>query len=352
MKVLTHACIGAGAISEKKHLSGYVKVPGVQLAALCDINPDAADRMAKKFGIPAIYTDYRTMLKEIHPDLVSICTTNHLHKEMAIAALEAGAHVHLEKPVALSAREAVEIVSAVKRTGRQVMVALNNRFTPESSYVAQCVRDGFFGEIYHARCGWKRRNGIPGKGVWFTDKARSGGGPLIDLGVHYLDLVMYFMGYPEVTRVSGATWCKFADQDHRLRPGYRNLGDGLFNVEDMAVGTLQTASRAMISFEFSWASNIEKETKYYEIMGTKGGARWCDGELKLFAESGKTGITITPDFSLMPPVETEYAHFVSCIRSGQPVSAPAEQGLAMMRIIDAVYLAAEQDREIRLEGSL
>lgn len=348
MRPLKHACIGAGAISDKKHLPGYAKVPGVTLAAICDINRESAERMAEKYAIPAVYTDYRQMLAEIRPDVVSVCTTNQLHAAMTVDCLEAGANVHLEKPVALNAAEALTIVEAEKRTGCQVMVALNNRFTPESAYVAQCVRDGFFGEIYHAKCGWKRRNGIPGKGVWFTDKARSGGGPLIDLGVHYLDLILYFMGYPEVKRVSGATWSQFADQDHRLRAGYKNKGDGLFNVEDMAVGTLKTAENALIFFEFSWASNIEKDTKYYELMGTKGGAHWRDGELKLFTESGKTGITIYPDLSLMPPVETEYAHFAGCIRKGTPVSASAAQGLAMMRAIDAIYLSSERDCEICL----
>ena len=348
MTTLKHACIGAGAISGKKHLPGYRKVPGVTLAAICDINPVTAERMASQYGIPSVYQDYHRMLAEVRPDVVSVCTTNDLHAQMAVACLEAGANVHLEKPVALSAAEAETIVAAEKTTGRQVMVALNNRFTPESVYVAKCVADGFFGEIYHAKCGWKRRNGIPGKGVWFTDKARAGGGPLIDLGVHYLDLVLYFMGYPEVARVSGTTWQKLADQDHRLRPGYRNMGDGLFNVEDMAVGALNTVGGAQIMFEFSWASNIEKETKYYELIGTKGGACWRDGVLKLFTESGKTGITISPDLSLAPPVESEYAHFAAAIRNGTAVSATATQGLAMMRIIDAIYRSSEADREIRL----
>lgn len=348
MRPLLHACIGAGGISDKKHLPGYRNVPGVELAALCDLNPEAADRMAVKYGISRVYADYRQMLAEVRPDIVSVCTTNQLHMQMTVDALEAGAHVHVEKPMALNAREAQTIVDAERRTGRMVMVALNNRFTPESAYVSHCIREGFFGEIYHAACGWKRRNGIPGKGVWFTDKEKSGGGPLIDLGVHYLDLVLHFMGYPRVKRVSGHAWCKFADQDHRLRPGYRNQGDGLFNVEDMAVGSLVTADNATVAFAFSWASNIEKETRYYELMGTKGGAFWCNGELKLFTESGRTGITISPDLSLMPPVESEYAHFAACIREGRTVSAPAEQGLAMMRIVDAIYQSAAEDREIRL----
>ncbi len=348
MKTLTYACIGAGGIADKKHLSNYSKLPGVTMAAVCDISRAAAERMAQKYAIPAVFEDYRVMLAEVKPDIVSICTTNHLHKQMTIDALEAGANVHLEKPVALNAREAQEIADVKERTGRQVMVALNNRFTPESAYVMQCIRDGFFGEIYHAKCGWKRRNGIPGKGVWFTDRERSGGGPLIDLGVHYLDLVLYFMGFPDITRVSGATYCKFADQDHRLRPGYKNLGDGLFNVEDMAVGTLFAKNRATVQFEFSWASNIEKETKYYELMGTKGGAMWRDGELKLFNEMAKTGLVITPDLSLMTPVQSEYAHFAECVRTGETVVAPVEHGLALMRIVDAVYASAESDAEVRL----
>lgn len=349
-QTLIHACIGAGAISDKKHLAQYGKLPGIHMAAICDISRPAAERMAEKYAIERVYTDYRAMLSEVKPDIVSICTANHLHRQMAIDALESGAHVHLEKPVALNATEASEIVAARNASGKQLMVGLNNRFSLESTYVMQCVENGFFGEIYHAKCGWKRRNGIPGKGVWFTDKEKSGGGPLIDLGVHYLDLVLYFMGFPEITRVSCATYCNFADQDHRLRPGYKNLGDGLFNVEDMTVGTLFTRERATVQFEFSWASNIEKETKYYEILGTKGGAFWRDGELRLFTEIAKTGLTLLPDFTLMPPVPGECAHFADCARTGNPVLAPAEHGLSLMRIIDGLYQSAAQDCDVRLQS--
>jgi predicted dehydrogenase len=321
------------------------------MAAICDINVQAAERMAEKHAVDSVYSDYRTMLAEVKPDIVSICTANHLHRQMAVDALASGAHVHLEKPIALNGDEAAEIVAARNLSGKQVMIGLNSRFTPETAFMMRCIGEGFFGDIYHAKCGWKRRNGIPGKGVWFTDREKAGGGPLIDLGVHYLDLVLHFMDFPEITRVSGAAYCKFADQDHRLRPGYKNMGDGLFNVEDMAVGTLYARSGATVQFEFSWASNIEKETKYYEIMGTKGGAFWRDGELRLFTELAKTGLTLSPDLSLMPPVQGECAHFADCVRTGKPVMAPAEHGLALMRVIDGIYRSAAQDCEVRLQAA-
>ncbi len=348
MTTLKYACIGAGGIADKKHLAQYSKIAEVTISAVCDIKPANAEKMAAKYNIPAVYNDYKQMLTEIKPDIVSICTTNQLHKQIAIDALLSGAHVHLEKPIAINALEAEEIISVKNKVGKQVMLGLNNRFIPEFTYLMKCVNEGFFGDIYHAKCGWKRRNGIPGKGVWFTDKEKSGGGPLIDLGVHYLDILLWLLKYPPISRVASTTYCKFADQDHRLRPGYKNIGDGLFNVEDMVIGTLHTQENTTVQFEFSWASNIEKETKYCEIMGTKGGAKWQDGELKLFTEIAKTGVTISPDLTLIPALKSECAQFVDAIQNNKPNPAEAEQGLLMMQIIDAAYLSTKENREVIL----
>jgi len=349
MTNLTYACIGAGGIADKKHLSQYSKIENLSISAICDVNTIVAEKMAAKYHISSVYTDYHKMLDEVKPDIVSICTANHLHRQITIDALQSGSHVHLEKPIALNAKEAEEIVAVQKATGKKIMLGLNNRFLPEFSYLMKCINEGFFGDIYHAKCGWLRRNGIPGKGVWFTDKEKSGGGPLIDLGVHYLDIIFWLLKYPKVTRVSSTTYCTFADQDHRLRPGYKNIGDGLFNVEDMVVGTLFTKDKTTVQFEFSWASNIERETKYCELLGTKGGAVWRDGELKLFTEIAKTGVIISPDLSLVPPLPGECAQFVNAIQQNKPSPASAEEGLFMMQIIDAAYLSADENREVCLD---
>lgn len=296
-----------------------------------------------------MYTDYEEMLDKEGLDLVSVCTPNFLHAPVTMTAMEKGAHVHCEKPLALNAAEVQAIVDAKRRYGRKVMVALNNRFTVESTFVRKYAEAGFFGEIYHARCGWRRRNGIPGKGVWFTDKSLAGGGALIDLGVHFLDLVLYFMGYPAVTSVSGATYSMFGNSSNRLRPGYRNNGEGRFDVEDMAVGMVRTAGNATVDFEFSWASNIEKETKYYELLGTKGGVAFRDGELKIFSEVLDTSINVIPELNTAQKNMNEFEHFVDCICTDKEPVASAEQAVELMKVIDGLYLSALLKKEIRLQ---
>lgn len=346
---LRYACIGAGGIAEKKHLNEYAKLADIELAAVCDPDLKAAERLAGKFGVPKVYADYQELFEAEKLDLVSICTPNCLHAPIAVKALEKGVHVHCEKPLAIHAQGAQAIVDAKNRYGRMVMVALNNRFTQESLFVKKYADAGLFGEIYHAKCGWRRRNGIPGKGAWFTDRKLSGGGALIDLGVHFLDLTLYFMGYPQAQSVSGAVYSKFGESTNRLRPGYRNNGDGRFDVEDLAVGMVRMENHATIDFEFSWASNIEKETKYYELLGTKGGVAFRDGELKIFSEVLDTSINIVPELNSAIRSMNEFEHFVECIRTGREPAASPEQAVSLMKIIDGIYLSDTQRKEIVLQ---
>jgi len=348
VKTLKYACIGAGGIADKKHLNEYSKRECVEIAAICDSNISAAERMAQKYNVKNVFTDYNEMFEKLPLDFVSVCTPNYLHAPITISALKKGIAVHCEKPLALNEKEALEIVDVKNKYKGKVMIGLNNRFTAETAFVKNCIEKGMLGEIYHAKCGWRRRNGIPGKGVWFTDKKLSGGGALIDLGVHYLDLVMHFMGYPKVVTVSGATYSKFAGSGNRLRAGYKNIGEGIYDVEDMAIGYLRTEGNATVNFEFSWASNIEKEVKYYELMGTKGGVSFVNGEIKLYSEIFDTNINILPDMNSSRNVVNEFDHFIDCIINDKEPDSKPEQGAALMRIIDAAYKSDEMMREIVL----
>lgn len=343
---LRYACIGAGGIADKKHLNEYAKSNDIELIAICDTNRPTAERMAEKYAIPRIYDNYMEMLQKEELDLVSICTPNFLHAPIALEALQAGVHVHCEKPLAMNAAEAKSIMLAEKKSGKQVMVALNNRFTKESLFVKHYAVEGLFGEIYHAKCGWRRRSGIPGKGVWFTQKQLAGGGPLIDLGVHFIDLVMYFMGFPAVSSVFGATYSKFGDSSNRIRSGYPNLQNGIFDVEDMAVGYIRLQNGATIDFDFSWAANIEKETKYYELLGTKGGVSYYNGELKIFSEVFESTVNILPDSWGNLPSQNEFLHFIACLKTGEANIAPTHEAHVLAKVIDAIYLSAAEKREI------
>lgn len=346
---LRYGCIGAGSIARAKHIRGYSSIPGVELIAVCDENEKFAREVANEYEFKKYYTDYRDMLENEKLDFISVCTPNYLHCPITVMALEKGIHVHCEKPIALNAAEAQSMVDAKNRSGKILMVGLNYRFTNHAWFVKQCADEGLFGEIYHARCGWKRVRGIPGKGGWFTNKSMSGGGPLIDLGVHFIDLVMYFMGFPNPVSVMGATYSKFSNNKCLNSSGWGMTADdkGIMDVEDMAVGLVRLENGVTLDLEFSWASNIEKEENFYELRGTKGGAIYRSGELKIITEQFSTLTEIKPDLNFQSPVD-EFSHFIDCIKTNREPMAKPEEAVKLMKIIDGVYLSAEARKEIRL----
>ncbi|WNS43996.1 Gfo/Idh/MocA family oxidoreductase [Paenibacillus sp. MMS20-IR301] len=340
---LKYALIGAGGNAEKKHIHGYLALEDVEVAAICDIDAGKAARMAEKYNVPGVYTDYKEMFAHERPDIVSIVTPNFLHAEITEYALAHGAHVHCEKPLSISSEEAARIIAARDRYGKQVMIGLNNRFLNEAVFLKKWIDDGNLGKIYNAKAGWVRRAGIPGRGTWFTDKDRSGGGVLIDLGAHYLDLALYFMGLPRAKYVAGSIHQNFVHTTARNRNGYRGIEGGLFNVEDAATGYLGLENSASLSFDFSWASNIEEDRFYVELMGSRGGASLVNGTLKLFGESSDICLDITPKLKLNPALQlkNEFRHFVDCIKGqGGSLIAPAEDGLYFAEIVDAFYESA------------
>lgn len=351
MKKLKYACIGAGGIARKKHLPGYRKESDrVEIVAVCDAYSSAAEALAQDFGVPRVYTDYRDLLEMEKPDIISVCTPNCTHAEITIAALEIDCNVHVEKPIAINAEETRRIIEAEKKSKAQVMVGLNKRFLGQSYLIQRLIGEGFFGEIYRARCGWERNSGIPGTGRWFTDKAMSGGGALIDLGVHYLDLALSLMSWPKAVSVGGSIYSKFGPESERIRRGYKSNANGVYDVEDMATGYIRLENGALLDFEFSWASNIEKEVRYVELMGTEGGFLVEDDDFKLFKQFGGTMFTLHPDVKTMPEDVSECDHFVTCIlESGTQVITFAEQALQVMKIIDGLYESAKENREIILE---
>jgi predicted dehydrogenase len=348
MEKLKYACVGAGSVADYKHLNGYSKVEDVEIVAISDPDIEAAKRLAEKYNIPHVYTDYEEMFEREKPDLISVCTPNYLHAPISIKAMEKGIHVHCEKPITLNAKEACEVIESKNKYKRKFMVGLNNRFTNESFFVKRYIEEGYIGEIYHVKTGWRRRRGIPGKGGWFTNKKLSGGGPLIDLGVHFLDLVLYFMGYPKAQSVSAATYSKFSNSNSLNSWNYAKSGDGIYDVEDMAVGFVRLKNGATIDFEFSWASNIEGDYNYYEILGNKGGIWFKNGQLKVFSEIVDTLIDIVPDTNYPKSPLNEFEHFVDCIKNDKEPLASAEEGAKLMGIIDGAYESAEKGKEIVL----
>ncbi|MHB1485657.1 MAG: Gfo/Idh/MocA family protein [Saccharofermentanales bacterium] len=350
MKKLKYGIIGTGGISEK-HLPGYSMFPDdVELYAACDIDVEKLKRVAAKYSIPNITADYHEMLDMKELDYVSICLPNYLHAPATIEALNKGKHVHCEKPMAMCYNEARSMLEARDSTGRQLMIGLNNRFTPQAMFVKKYIDEGNLGDVYYAKCGWLRRGGLANSG-WFTDKSLSGGGPLIDLGVHFIDLVMYFLDYPKTESVLAKTYRKFAEKEIRkiyTIPNLKYDPEMVNDVEDLATGFINLQNDTSVSFEISWASNTEKERHFYEIYGTKGGVSF-DGptnELKIITVVNGQISEIKP---LINPVlynETEFGHFINCMRNNRkPTISITEQCVEIMRIIEGIYKSAETGRQ-------
>ena len=314
--------IGTGGISGV-HLGGYSRNPNVEIYALCDINEKNLAKRAEEYKVSRTFTDYREMLALKELDAVSVCTWNSAHAECAIAALRAGKHVLCEKPMALNTAQAQEI------------------------------DNGSFGEIYYAKAQYLRRKGCPGG--WFGDKSRSGGGPLIDLGVHVIDLCRYLMGGPQPVSVYGATFNKLGDRRHiKDARGYSSTvvsKDDIFDVEDMATALIRFDNGAVLSVEASFSLNIEKDVGNIELFGTKAGCK-LDPELTIFTDMNdylaNVKLAQSTALSFDGLFDNEINHFVECIETGKPCRNPAQDGVTLMKILDGIYESARTGHEVLL----
>ncbi len=352
MKKIKAAIVGCGGIATNAHLIAIQGLENVEIAAICDVNPAKLDPFEARIGYPVEkYTDYREMLKKAKPDVVHVCTPNCVHAEITIAALESGANVLCEKPDAMTAKEAEAMKNARDKSGKTLMVMRNNRFLDASDVVRALIKDGKTGELYTGRCGWIRRRGIPGAGGWFTTKAQSGGGPLIDLGVHFIDLAIHFMGAPKPVAVSGCTYCKFAGStisDSVHSQFGEKIENGTFDVEDLAIGFIRFEDGRSLQIEFSWASNIEAEKNFVELRGEKLGLTICNDQLSIYGEEAgyltDMNVHVGPNFG-----HTRYIrHFYDVAYNGAEPIYDIEEGINMIRILNAMYESAQTGREVRL----
>jgi predicted dehydrogenase len=361
VKKVRAGVIGAGI--GKFHIQGYQLHPEAEVVALCDVNEVVGRKVAADFGVPQVYTDYQGMLKNAGINAVSVCVPNFLHRPVAVDCLQAGMHVLCEKPLSVNAREGQKIVEAAAAAKRTLMMQFNNRYRPEARLLKSYIDAGELGEIYFARCGWIRRNGIPGWGGWFTRRETAGGGPLIDLAVHMLDLTMYLMGNPEPVTCMASTYSVFGPKMEALGPwGTPNKAGG-FDVEDMAVGMIKFAGGQTISLEASWASRIKRESVYSTLCGTKAGASLervfgFDGvddssidTLEVYTQ--EHGVPVNRQLIVEPDPAmgrtNAVRHFVDCLISGKQPISPGSDGQRIMRILDAMYESAKKGKAVDIK---
>jgi predicted dehydrogenase len=347
-----------GARIARNHIEGYQKLDDVDV--LCVAGPDVerCQAVADEYGVPRVVADYREMLAMPDVGAVSICVPNKFHATIAVDALNAGKHVLCEKPLAVNAAEAQRIVDAARENDRLLMVAYNNRFSANSRALKEVVDSGALGPIYYGKGYWLRRHGIPGFGGWFTTKSVSGGGPLIDIGVHMMDLTLYMMGYPEPVSVVGSTYNQFGSRGIGTHKGWEATDlqiTNVFDVEDFAVGMVKFSNGATLMVEASWAGHQALEDELgIQLYGPQGGARILMPDyqkidsVQVFTEVNGEIADFSPSFTLDDEYSREVAHFVECIREGKESLAPGEQGVVLMKIIDALYESAASGREVRI----
>lgn len=348
IKVGLIGCGGMGNV----HLRGYAEMDNVEVVALCDIIPEKLESYAQRFNVTKTFTDYQDLIALEELDAIDITTPNYLHSIIAEKALLAGKHVFSEKPDAVSVEEALKMKNAAEQSGKTLMVMRNNRYNPNSRYLKKYIAEGKMGDIYAGRCGWQRRRGIPGMGGWFTTKAQSGGGPLIDLGVHMIDLSIWLMGNPTPVTVSGCTYNKFAGTkvSDSIHSSFGEAKEGgTFDVEDLAMGFIKFDNGACLQIEFSWASNVEAEKTFVELRGTKAGSNWENGCLKIFSEDEGVLFDTAPKLkSAGNEHKLNLVHFIDVISGKAEPDFVPQQGLDMIKILTAIYQSAQTGREVVL----
>jgi len=356
-RTLRAGLIGAGAIAVRGHIPAYRKADGVEIAAICDVNEKRAQAVARKEAIPAYYTDYQKMLAAERLDLVSVCSPNAFHAAMAIDAMRSGAHVICEKPMCLTYADAQRMLDVAAQTQRSLTVGHHMRYQPASIRAHEMVESGALGQVYYVKASYLRRSGIPGYGSWFTNKDLAGGGALMDIGCHMLDLSLWMMGHPNPVSVAASTWAKFGPRAKGLGGwGADHYGAGSrFDVDDLATVFVRFDNGCALFLEASWATH-GTQGQMLQVYGTEGGLElnanlFGPGEPLHFF--GETADGPTEEAVALPEVDRQghealIPDWVAAVRDGrQPVVQPAH-GALVVRIIEAAYKSAEGGCEIRL----
>lgn len=355
-KKLKVGIIGCGGIANGKHMPSLAKLDTIEMVAFCDIIPEKAEEAAKKFGAEDanVYEDYKKLLEDKTIDVIHVCTPNKSHSEIAVAALEAGKHVMCEKPMAKTADGARKMVEAAKRTGKKLSIGYQNRYRADSQYLKKLCEDGELGEIYFAKAHAIRRRAVPTWGV-FLNEEEQGGGPLIDIGTHALDLTLWMMNNYKVKYVVGNAYHKLAETKDAAN-AWGPWDPEKFTVEDSAFGFITMENGATIILESSWALNTLQEGEARTTLcGTEGGADMQDG-LRINGEKFSRMYTTKPTLSSggvafydgkqESDSDLEARLWIeSILNDTEPVVKP-EEALVVSEILEAIYESSKTGKPV------
>ncbi len=352
MKPVRIGLVGTGGISNA-HMLGYAKLAEegkVELVAACDLNVPRAEAWAKKYGFREVYGNHREMLEKSDLDAISVCTWNNGHASITIDALRAGKHVLCEKPPAMTVAEAEAMQKAEAESGKTLMIGFVRRFGRNAELVLDFFNNGFFGDINFSKIAVTRRCGCPLG--WFANSKLSGGGPLIDNGVHLIDLVRYLTGKPLAVSCYASTYDNMGSRTHvKGIDRYASVDPSSFSdVEDLAVGMVKFEGGMTMSLEFSYSQEIEEGVVGVEIYGSKGGAV-VEPHLTLMTEMNGYLVNIKPQIDVPPfekVFEAEIRHFVDCARGETECRNRIDDGIELMRIITSMYESAKTGREVAI----
>lgn len=351
-RVIKVGIIGCGGIANAKHMPALKKVADCEMVAFCDIIPERAEKAAKEFGVAGAkaYTDYKELLRDPEIEVVHVCTPNRSHSFITVDALEAGKHVMCEKPMAINSEEAKKMIDAKNRTGKKLSIGYQSRFRPDSRYLKAEAEEGTFGDIYFAKATAIRRRAVPTWGV-FLNEHEQGGGPLIDIGTHALDLTLWTMNNYRPKYCVGTTYHKL-NKDTNQGNAWGSWDPDKFTVEDSAFGFVVMENGATIILESAWALNtLDVREAVTSISGTKAGADMNDG-LRINGVKRNVLYTDKPSFSAggaaffdgnagESAAEMEERLWIEAVRENKdPVTLP-EQAYVVTQILEGIYTSAK-----------
>ena len=347
------AVIGCGRIADIAHFSSFAEMENVRVKYACDLIEEKAKKMQEKYPfIENVITDYTVALEDKEVDAVYVLTPNHSHYTIAMDALKAGKHVMCEKPITVNYEKSLEMAKEAEKQGKILNIGVCNRYHKSVELLEELCREGKFGNIYHVYCSFRCFRSIPGLGGAFTTKAQSGGGVLIDWGVHFLDLILYVLGGAKLKTVTCDAYCEMAKDMKAYKyegmwaEDTADIEHGINDVDDLISGHIRT-DKASISFNGAWAQNLDKNEMFIDFLGDKCGARLTYGG-KFELTDGSTLKTEQPEYDIPNMYLCENKAFIDSITTGQKNRCHIDNILESAKLLDVLYVSAERKEEIRL----
>ncbi|MBQ2710069.1 MAG: Gfo/Idh/MocA family oxidoreductase [Clostridia bacterium] len=349
----TIAVIGCGRIANGAHFPALTKIEDVKIKYVCDLIAEKAQAVKEKFELDAeVITDYNVALADPEVEAVWVLTPNFAHYTVTMDALRAGKHVMCEKPITVSYALSLEMAEEAKKQGKILNIGVCNRYHASVVKLEEKVRNGEFGDIYHVVCSFRAFRSIPGLGGAFTTKAQSGGGVLIDWGIHYLDLILYILGGAKLKTVTCDAYCEMAKdmKSYRYKGMWaedtKDIENGVNDVDDFVSGHVRT-DKASISLNGAWAQNVDKGDTWIDFLGDKAGARLTYCGQFAFTD-GQTLETKVSDHEIPNMYLLEDEDFLRSIESGVKNRNNIDNILESMKLLDTLYKSSDEKREIVL----